>query len=68
VIHTSTRLSGGSAPADVAPAAAQREADEDELAAKHDLSLQREAEEEEEIAADHDLSLQREAEEDESPS
>lgn len=61
-------LSGGIAPADVAPAVAQREADEDELAAKHDLSLQREAEDEEEIAADHDPSLQRESDEDQSPS
>jgi hypothetical protein len=57
-------LSNSAAPA--AAPGAQREAapDEDEVAADHDLSLQRAAEEDE-LQADHDLSVQRAAEEDE---
>jgi uncharacterized protein DUF4157 len=53
-------LSGASAPVADSPAGAQRAADEDELAAKHDPSLQREAEEDE-MMADHDMSLQRDS-------
>ncbi len=58
-------LSNSAAPAQTAPAAtAQREAEEDEVAAKHDVSVQREGEEEE-VAAKHDVSVQREGEEEE---
>jgi hypothetical protein len=71
-----TVLSSSAAPAQAAPAAAQRAADdeveaqhdvsqraeEDEVEAKHDLSVQRA--EEDEVEAKHDLSVQR-AEEDE---
>jgi Domain of unknown function (DUF4157) len=55
-------LSGASAPSATAPAAAQREAaEEDEVQAKHDRSVQREeAPEEEDVQAKHDLSVQRE--------
>ncbi len=61
-------LSNGAAPAQATPAAAQREAapEEDEMAAKHDLSLQRAEEEEEPVQGKHDLSVQR-AEEEEEP-
>ena len=54
-------LSGGGRSAVRAPAAAQREAaEEDEVQARHDLSVQRdEAPEEEEVQAKHDLSIQR---------
>jgi len=59
-------LSNSAAPAQAAPAAAQRAAaEEDEVAAKHDLSVQR-AGEEDEVAAKHDVSVQR-AEEEEEP-
>jgi len=60
-------LSNSAAPAQAAPAAAQRAAaEEDEVAAKHDLSVQRAAEEEEQpVQGKHDLSVQRAAEEDE---
>jgi hypothetical protein len=59
-----TVLSNSAAPAQAAPAAAQRETDEVE--AQHDLSLQREAEDEEKgPQTKHDLSLQREAEDEE---
>jgi hypothetical protein len=60
-------LSNGAAPTAAAPGA-QREAapDEDQVAADHDLSLQRAAEEDENLQADHDLSVERAAaEEDE---
>jgi hypothetical protein len=50
--------------AQVARLLAQRAAEEDELAAKHDLSVQRAAEEDE-LQASHDLSIQRAGEEDE---
>lgn len=44
------------------PAAAQREAaEDDQLQADHDLSVQRESPEEEEVQASHDATLQREA-------
>jgi len=61
-------LSNGAAPAQAAPATAQREAapEEDEMAAKHDLSVQRAEEEEEPVQGKHDLSVQR-AEEEEEP-
>ncbi len=60
-------LSNSAAPAQAAPAAAQREAapEEEEVAAKHDLSLQRAEEEEEPAQAKHDLSVQRAEEEEE---
>jgi len=51
-------LSNSAAPAQAAPAAAQREAT-DEVEAQHDLSLQRE-EDKEDIGAQHDQSVQRE--------
>ncbi|HYW86511.1 MAG TPA: hypothetical protein VFB50_01975, partial [Chloroflexota bacterium] len=54
--------------AQVARLLAQREAapDEDDVAAKHDLSVQREdAPDEDEVAAKHDLSVQRAGDEDE---
>src|SRR5712691_7249663 len=60
-------LSNSAAPAQAAPAAAQRAAaEEDEVAAKHDVSVQRAEEEEEPAQAKHDLSVQR-AEEEEEP-
>ncbi len=60
-------LSNSAAPAQAAPGAAQREAapEEEEVAAKHDLSLQRAEEEEEPAQAKHDLSVQRAEEEEE---
>jgi hypothetical protein len=60
-------LSNSAAPAQAAPAAAQREAagEEEQVAAQHDLSVQRAAEEEEPVQGKHDLSVQRAAEEEE---
>jgi hypothetical protein len=59
-----TVLSNSAAPAQTAPAAAQREAapdDEKDAEAKHDMSLQREAapDDEKDAEAKHDMSLQR---------
>src|SRR5712691_5813611 len=56
-------LSNSAAPAQAAPAAAQREADDKDEMAKHDLSLQREEDKDE--MAKHDLSVQREEDKDE---
>lgn len=53
-------LSQSAPPAQAAPATAQREGDEDEMAAKHDLSVQREEDDEQAAQAKHDLSVQRE--------
>jgi hypothetical protein len=56
-------LSNSAAPAAAAPSGPQREAapDEDDVAAKHDLSVQREdAPDEDDVSAKHDLSVQRE--------
>ena len=55
-------LSNSAAPAQAAPAAAQREADDVE--AQHDLSLQRDEDDDKGPQGKHDLSLQREEEKD----
>jgi hypothetical protein len=61
-------LSNSAAPAQAAPAAAQRAADDEEPPmAKHDLSAQRAADDEEAPMAKHDLSAQRAADDEEPP-
>src|SRR5438105_10013935 len=59
-VHPLLTLQSQIGNAQVARLLAQREAEEDEVAAKHDVSLQREAEEDE-LAAKHDTSVQRES-------
>src|SRR5215469_10155598 len=63
-VHPLITLQSQIGNAQVARLLAQREAEEDELQMKHDLSLQREGEEDE-LQMKHDLSVQREGEEDE---
>ena len=68
-VHPLLTLQSQIGNAQVARLLAQREADDDQAQAKHDVSVQREAEEDDDkVAAKHDLSVQREAAtEDDSP-
>jgi hypothetical protein len=59
-------LSNNAAPAQAAPATAQRAAD-DEVEAQHDLSVQREEDDEQGPQAKHDQSVQREEDDEQGP-